>query len=105
MNCLGNVLYSYVLLNTVFLSICLLLFWLRRPRQISLRLIILPLSILLLLTAVFDNIIIFSDIVGYNEEKLLGLFIYRAPAEDFAYSIAAIALAFALWHKGNHDET
>jgi len=53
---------------------------------------------LLILTAVFDSIIIGAGIVGYDTEKILGLYIGRAPIEDFFYAILAIVIVPALWN-------
>jgi lycopene cyclase domain-containing protein len=54
----------------------------------------LPMAIL---TAVFDNLIVFSGIVAYDESKLIGLKIGVVPIEDFAYTIAAILLIPIIW--------
>jgi lycopene cyclase domain-containing protein len=54
---------------------------------------------LLLLTAVFDNLIILADIVSYDPEKLLGVYIGVAPIEDFAYSILAALIVPHLLQK------
>lgn len=51
----------------------------------------------LILTAVFDNILVGTGIVGYASEFISGLFLGVAPIEDFAYAIAAIVLLPALW--------
>lgn len=57
------------------------------------------LVILLALTAIFDSFIIMSDIVAYDPFKLLGVTIWHAPIEDFAYAIAAAFLVPLLWAK------
>ncbi|MBE1514606.1 lycopene cyclase domain-containing protein [Nesterenkonia halotolerans] len=54
--------------------------------------------VLLILTAVFDNVIIGLDIVRYGHEHLLGVYLWLAPIEDFSYSLAAVLLLPALWH-------
>ena len=53
---------------------------------------------LLLLTAVFDNIMIALDFFHYAPEHLAGLSIGAAPIEDFAYPIAGALLLPACWH-------
>ncbi|WAP53291.1 lycopene cyclase domain-containing protein [Arthrobacter sp. ATA002] len=53
--------------------------------------------VLLLLTAVFDNLMIAAGLFGYNPERISGAFIGRAPLEDFAYALAAVLLLPALW--------
>ena len=56
------------------------------------------LAVLLVLTAVFDNVIVGSGIVAYREDRILGLRIGVAPVEDFSYCIAAALGLPALWH-------
>ena len=53
---------------------------------------------LLVLTAVFDNVIIGLDIVRYGHEHLTGLYLGLAPLEDFSYSLAAVLLLPAAGH-------
>lgn len=50
------------------------------------------------LTAIFDNVIIGTGIVAYDEEKLLGLKILYAPIEDFAYTAVALLLIPSLFN-------
>jgi lycopene cyclase domain-containing protein len=52
---------------------------------------------MLILTAVFDNLIILAGIVGYDETKILGISIGVAPIEDFAYTVVAVLLVPAIW--------
>ena len=54
-------------------------------------------AILLVMTAVFDNIMISIGLVAYNESLISGAFIGVAPLEDFAYAIAAIVGLPSLW--------
>jgi lycopene cyclase domain-containing protein len=66
----------------------------RVPRWAS---ILLGGAILLLVTAVFDNVMIGIGLVGYDRALISGVFVGRAPIEDFAYAIAAIVLLPSLW--------
>lgn len=55
--------------------------------------------VLLLLTAVFDNVMIALDLFTYPPEHLSGLRIGLAPVEDFAYPLCAafgVPAVFAL---------
>jgi lycopene cyclase domain-containing protein len=52
---------------------------------------------MLILTAVFDNLIVLSGIVAYDESKLIGLKIGLVPIEDFAYTVVAVLLVPAIW--------
>lgn len=53
---------------------------------------------LLILTAVFDSLIIWAGIVGYDTAKILGVYIGFAPIEDFFYAILAAVIVPALWN-------
>ena len=66
----------------------------RAPRWASIGLV---LGIVLVMTAVFDNVMIGVGLVGYDESKISGAFIGIAPLEDFAYAIAAVVLLPSLW--------
>jgi lycopene cyclase domain-containing protein len=52
---------------------------------------------LLVLTAVFDNVMIGVGLVGYNRSLIAGAFIGHAPLEDFAYPVGAVILLPSLW--------
>ncbi len=54
-------------------------------------------GILLVMTAVFDNVMIGIGLVGYDAAKISGVFIGIAPLEDFSYSVAALVLLPSLW--------
>lgn len=53
---------------------------------------------LLILTAVFDTVMIAAGFFHYPEEQLLGVHVGLAPLEDFAYPLAAAALLPVVWH-------
>jgi lycopene cyclase domain-containing protein len=56
------------------------------------------LLILLILTAVFDSILVGMSIVGYNSDRILGIYIGNAPIEDFFYAVMAVVIVPALWN-------
>jgi lycopene cyclase domain-containing protein len=66
----------------------------RAPRWLA---VALTLGFVLIMTAIFDNIMIAIGLVGYSEELISGAFVGIAPLEDFAYAIAAVVLLPALW--------
>ena len=66
----------------------------RGPRWASVGLV---LGVALVMTAVFDNVMIGVGLVGYDESKISGALIGIAPLEDFAYAIAAVVLLPSLW--------
>jgi lycopene cyclase domain-containing protein len=55
------------------------------------------LGVLLVMTAVFDNVMIGVGLVAYAPDRISGAFIGIAPVEDFAYAIAAGVLLPSLW--------
>ncbi|MCW4385617.1 lycopene cyclase domain-containing protein [Salinibacterium sp. SYSU T00001] len=91
---------TYWALNAVFLAIVVLvasaaLVSRRSPRWGAVALAGVA---VLLLTAVFDNVMIAADLFTYNPERISGAFLGVAPLEDFAYAIAAVVLLPSLWH-------
>ena len=52
---------------------------------------------LLVLTAVFDNVMIATGLMVYEPGHLTGVLIGEAPLEDFAYPLAGLLLLPALW--------
>ena len=90
---------TYWALNAIFLALVALtaiasIATRRAPRWLS---VLLAGGILLVLTAVFDNVMIAVGLVGYDRALISGVFIGIAPIEDFAYAIAAIILLPSLW--------
>ncbi len=53
--------------------------------------------VVLILTAVFDNVLVGTGIVGYDPALISGAKIGVAPLEDFAYAIAGLILLPSLW--------
>lgn len=51
---------------------------------------------LVVLTAVFDSIMIAADLFRFDEESLTGIHVGLAPIEDFAWPIAATILVSSL---------
>jgi len=89
--------FTYIILNIVVLAIIGAIFY-KRVTFPS-RHWWLMITALLLLTAVFDSLIIATGIVAYDTSKLLGIYIGIAPIEDFFYAILAAILIPLLWHK------
>jgi lycopene cyclase domain-containing protein len=58
---------------------------------------LLALVVLLVLTVVFDNVIVGAGIVAYAPSRISGVRIGVAPIEDFAYPVAAAFGLPALW--------
>lgn len=90
---------TYTLLNAVFLAIVALVAIAavvarRSPRW---RAVGLAALLLLTMTAIFDNVIIGTGLVAYDDSLISGVRIGLAPIEDFAYTVAALVLLPAVW--------
>lgn len=90
---------SYGALNAIFLFVVALVaiasvLARRAPRW---RAVALAAGVVLVMTAVFDNLMIGVGLFGYNEHRISGAFLGLAPLEDFAYAIAAVVLLPSLW--------
>ena len=90
---------TYWSLNAVFLAVVALvavaaLLTRRAPRWRAIGLAAIP---LLILTAVFDNVLVAVGIVGYDPARISGAKVGVAPLEDFAYAVAAVVLLPSLW--------
>jgi small toxic polypeptide LdrA/B/C/D len=86
---------AWFLAATVILSIALVL--LARGRGPHPAGVALTVLVLLVLTAVFDTMMIASGLFHYAGPQLLGIHIGLAPLEDFAYPLAGALLLPALW--------
>ncbi|WP_336660319.1 lycopene cyclase domain-containing protein [Leucobacter sp. USHLN153] len=54
---------------------------------------------LAILTAVFDSVMIASDLFSYGHGHTLGVTIGIVPVEDFSYPIATALLAPSIWFR------
>lgn len=90
---------TYTLLNVVFLAVVALVgvAAVLARRSPNWRAVGLASILLMALTAIFDNVIIGTGIVDYDDALISGLRIGVAPIEDFAYTVAALVLLPAVW--------
>ena len=88
---------TYLILNIVFIAAVILL--LRIPIGKPSRKRVVALGMLLLLTIMFDSLLVGVGIVGYDLSKTLSLYVGNAPIEDFFYSVLAIIIIPFLWKK------
>lgn len=88
---------TYLILNLIFLVVVCTVLKIGK-RHLS-KPFVITLAVLLLLTLIFDNVIILLGIVGYDADKILGIYLYKAPIEDFMYALLAVLLVPALWNK------
>ena len=52
---------------------------------------------LMVLTAIFDNVMIAIGLIAYEPTHLVGVLIGLAPIEDFTYPLAGLLFLPALW--------
>ena len=92
---------TYALLNLVFLvpaAVLAIVATVRSPdRRRFLRALGLTVVAVLVLTAVFDNIMIGIGLVAYDPSHLSGIFVGIAPIEDFSYAVFAAVVLPSLW--------
>jgi lycopene cyclase domain-containing protein len=89
---------SYLMLNLLFTWFAWALLR-RNVRALAWRAVLLSLALVLLLTAVFDNLIVGLGIVEYDPIRILGARIGIAPIEDFGYAIVGAFGVPALWNR------
>ncbi len=93
---------TYIVLSLAVLAVIAAAAWLwdvrygRRPTLATL-------VVLLILTLVFDNLIIMAGIVEYSSDRISEIYLYRAPIEDFAYTIGMVLLIPLLWKLTGKD--
>jgi len=87
---------TYWALNAVFLAVILVVVVLAR-RRLNWPAVGITAAIMLVMTAVFDNVMISIGLVDYEPSLISGAFIGVAPLEDFAYALAAIVGLPSLW--------
>lgn len=87
---------TYLLLNIGFIAAVLLVMRVFRVQLAPKWYLVL--APLLLLTFVFDPIIIALDIVAYDPALILGVRAFGAPIEDFMYALLACIIVPATWH-------
>jgi lycopene cyclase domain-containing protein len=90
---------TYLLVNLPFLALVAVaalaaVLARRAPRW---RAVGLTAIVVLVMTAVFDNVLVGVGIVGYDPALISGVRIGVAPLEDFAYAVAAVVLLPSLW--------
>lgn len=93
---------TYLLVDALFLAPCALvqaLTWRNRPRGYGVALVLAILG-LVVLTVVFDSLMIAGGLFTYAPQRISGIRIGLAPVEDLAYPLAVALLGTALWNAG-----
>jgi lycopene cyclase domain-containing protein len=89
---------TYLLISLPFLILAAVLWVVRRgsaPRQVAVTAVVA--AVLLVLTAVFDNLMIWAELVGYGDAQRLGLQVGLVPVEDFFYPLFVALIVPAFW--------
>jgi len=89
---------TYLALNVTFMLIAFVILNLV-SRKSPWRAIGFTMLWMLLVTMVFDNVIIGLEIVGYDKTKISGILLGLAPIEDFAYTVVAVLAVSIIWTK------
>jgi lycopene cyclase domain-containing protein len=90
---------EYLLIAVILL---VLMFFIDRKLKTGLfksRLTLYTLTFLILIQAVFDQIVILSELVQYREVYITGFRIGVMPIEDFLFGITLYLWTFILWEK------
>ena len=89
---------TYVLISLPFLALALVL-WVVRGRTYPgwIATTALVMTVVVVLTAIFDNLMIWAGLVGYGEAQNLGIYLGLVPIEDFFYSIFVVLVVAAFW--------
>lgn len=93
---------AYLALALVFLAIAIIAGVLlsllatrrQRPRVTA---VVATMAVLVVLTAVFDSVMIAAGLFHYAPELVHGARVWLAPIEDFAYPLAGAVLLPGLW--------
>ena len=88
---------TYLLLTVTVMALVAIYAFLMRHWMVAKPLVVTA-AVMLILTAIFDNVIIATGIVAYDQEKISGIMVGVAPIEDFAYTVLAIVLVPSLFN-------
>ena len=90
---------TYPLLVAVFgaVSLVLLLVARRRMERGAVRAMLAAFVVLVVLTVVFDSLMIAADLFSYGTDHLSGIYLWLAPLEDLSYPAVALAVVVAVW--------
>lgn len=90
--------YPLIVIPFMALTLIVTLLTVRRPRfGARMAASALAAVALLILTAIFDNVMIANNLIEYPPEHLSGIKIGVAPIEDFSYSVCAAFLVPAVY--------
>lgn len=85
-----------IVLNLIVLAVLTAVCW-RVLRRLRPGPLVGTTAILCVLTMVFDTLMIAADLYVFDPDKILGVYLWGAPLEDFAYAVAACLAMPTLW--------
>jgi len=88
---------NYLALNVVFMLMAFVILNVI-VRKSPWKLIGWTLLAMVLVTLVFDNVIVAMGIVDYDLKKISGVLLGLVPIEDFAYTIVSVLAVSSIWH-------
>jgi len=88
---------TYIIINILFVSAVLLALGFRSI--VPIRYYVVVCLSLIVMTAVFDSMLVHLDIIAYTQSMISGIRIGYAPVEDFAYPILATLIIPFVWEK------
>lgn len=90
---------TYALLVAIFGAgaLALLLVARRRLPHGTVLALLVAFAALVVLTIVFDSLMVASDLFSYGSDHISGLYLWLAPIEDLAYPAVALVVVVAAW--------
>jgi small toxic polypeptide LdrA/B/C/D len=88
--------YNYLILDAVFIVLALVISFYTLPNHYPKRWVVMFL-VMIMMTVVFDSLIIGLGIVKYYPEHMLGITIGKAPLEDFGYTVGSVIVSPSIW--------
>jgi lycopene cyclase domain-containing protein len=85
-----------IVLNVIVLAALVVVSW-RVLRRLRPGPLVWTAVVMCVLTLVFDTLMIAADLYVYDPDKILGVYLWGAPLEDFAYALAAALAMPVLW--------
>jgi lycopene cyclase domain-containing protein len=88
---------NYLALNAVFMLMAFVILNVvirKSPWKIISR----TLLVMVLVTLIFDNLIVALGIVDYDTDKISGVLLGLVPIEDFAYTVVSVLAVSSIWH-------
>lgn len=95
--------FTYLVIDIVFCVAVIVLLLVVRQSSAHRKYVVLGLGSLLILTIIFDNIMIWLGLFSYDADRILGFHIGLVPVEDLAYPFVAAVLVPWLWHRRSND--